>query len=61
MVAYLILLKCHRATPQWFANIESIKQSAIDAMEAVDFKPEQCESFSTVWYRAYTRIQPSAA
>ncbi|KAJ9119442.1 hypothetical protein QFC24_005675 [Naganishia onofrii] len=30
-----------RATPQWFANIESIKQSAIDAMETVNFKPEQ--------------------
>ena len=32
-----------RATPQWFANIESIKQSAIDAMETVNFKPEQCK------------------
>ncbi|KAI5452982.1 isoleucine-tRNA ligase [Naganishia albida] len=30
-----------RASPQWFANIEGIKQSAIQAIASVDFKPEQ--------------------
>lgn len=32
-----------RASPQWFANIEGIKQSAIQAIASVDFKPEQCK------------------
>lgn len=30
-----------RATPQWFADVEEVKQPALEAMEKVEFKPEQ--------------------
>lgn len=30
-----------RSTPQWFANVENIKEKAAHALEAVHFVPEQ--------------------
>ena len=36
-----------RATSQWFANLDAIKDDAIAALKDVRFYPPQCESLST--------------
>jgi isoleucyl-tRNA synthetase len=32
-----------RATPQWFADVESVKAAALDSLDDVNFVPAQCE------------------
>lgn len=35
-----------RTTPQWFANLDKIKEQAVQALETVNFVPQQGMSFS---------------
>ena len=35
----------HSATSQWFANLDHIKEDALNALEKVTFFPESCMSF----------------
>ena len=39
------MLNCQtcRSSPQWFANVEAVKPTALRAIEGIDFKPSQCE------------------
>lgn len=42
-----------RSTPQWFANVENIKESAVEALNAVNFVPEQGTSSKCCYMRIF--------
>lgn len=52
----------HRATSQWFANVDDLRPDAQRAISRVDFHPEGCQSFvsATNAYRSLMKF-PSAS
>jgi isoleucyl-tRNA synthetase len=46
-----------RATPQWFADVEAIKERAAAAMNRIDFHPSVCErsALNIQWNLAYNQ------
>ena len=43
-----VLTKDDRATSQWFANLDFIKEDALNALKDVSFFPEACKRNSSV-------------
>lgn len=48
-----------RSTPQWFANVENIKEQAVDALASVKFVPEQGRPATTADYKALIMLRRS--
>lgn len=40
------------ATEQWFANLDGVKERAMDVLKDVQFIPEICECRPSLWYEA---------
>jgi isoleucyl-tRNA synthetase len=48
-----------RATPQWFADVEAIKERAVAAMDEIDFYPPICELPAQYDSRSALTFSPS--